>query len=66
MVSYLNKARKALGAPELVLILVVMEDGLVRAKVNVEQTERTVLILVVVDNGLVKSRTSKTATAALA
>ena len=43
-----------------------MEDGLVRVKVNVEQTERTVLILVVVDNGLVTSRTSKTATAALA
>ena len=43
-----------------------MEDGLVRAKVNVEQTERTVLILVVVNNGLVTSRTSKTATAALA
>ena len=35
-----------------------MEDGLVRAKVTIEQTERTaVLILVVVEDGLVPAIT---------
>ena len=37
----------------LVLILVVVEDGLVQVRVNVESNARTVLILVVVEDGLV-------------
>ena len=36
-----------------VLILVVVEDGLVQVRVNVESNARTVLILVVVEDGLV-------------
>ena len=43
----------SLKSSKMVLILVVVEDGLVRDNVQLNAEERTVLILVVVEDGLV-------------